>query len=159
MKEIVTPKNIKSILLAGESNTVEFKTSVRSAVRTLPRIISAFANSEGGVIIFGYNEKEQSLIGTSSSEVEIVKSVIDENDLKDICSIYTIIHEEKTLIVLQVEKSKSLIIAGGGAYKRVGEGSERISTMTSNDVLEQILSPVKNSTISSNEVLVRLEKK
>lgn len=153
MREIVTPKNIKSILLAGESNTAEFKTSVRSAVRTLPRIISAFANSEGRVIIFGYNKKEQSIIGTSS-EVEIVKSVIDENDLKDICSIYTIIHEKKTLIVLQVEKSKSLIIAGGGAYKRVGEGSECISTMTSNDVLEQILSPVKNSTISSNEVCV-----
>ena len=51
--EVVTKDNINSILLAGESSTVEFKTRVRSAINVLPRIISAFANTEGGVIILG----------------------------------------------------------------------------------------------------------
>jgi len=159
MAEIVTSENIKSVLLAGESNTVEFKVGTRNSMIFLPRIISAFANTDGGVIIFGYNEGKRSIIGTSPNDFEIVKSVISRNGLEEICNAYTILYEEKTLIVIQVEKSKSIVFAGGAAYSRKGECIEHISVLTSKDVVKRIASSVENSTTSSNEALERLEQK
>lgn len=156
--EIVTKDNINSILLDGESNTVEFKTRVRNAINTLPRIISAFANTEGGVIILGYDERYQSVIGTSNDEFEIVKSVILTNKLEDVCNAYIVQYEEKALIIIQVEKSKSIVIAGGGAYIR--KGDTNISVLASKDVVARIASTVETSeSTSSKEVFERLEKK
>ncbi len=39
MNKIVTSENIQAILAAGESDTVEFKTKVRSSIHVLPKII------------------------------------------------------------------------------------------------------------------------
>lgn len=156
--KIVTKDNINSILLAGESNTVEFKAMTRGAIRFLPRVISAFANTKGGVIILGYDEKNQSVIGTSMDEFEIIKRVISTNRLEDVCNAYIVQYEEKALIVIQVEKSKSIVIAGGGAYIR--EDDTNISVLTSKDVLSRIKSTIVSSeTTPSAEVLERLEEK
>lgn len=156
--EIVTKDNINSILLAGESSTVEFKTRVISANNVLPRIISAFANTEGGVIILGYDERHRTVIGTSTDEFEIVKRVILTNKLEDVCNAYIVQYEEKALIIIQVEKSKSIVIAGGGAYLRKGDSN--ISVLTSKDVVARIESSVEtDESTSSKEVLERLEKK
>lgn len=156
--QIVTKDNINSILLAGESSTVEFKTNVRRAINVLPRNISAFANTEGGVIILGYDESDRTVIGTSTDEFEIIKRVILKNKLEDVCNAYIVQYEEKALIIIQVEKSKSIVIAGGGAYIRNGESN--ISVMTSKDVVARIESSVETSeSASSKEVLERLEKK
>lgn len=156
--KIVTKDNINSILLAGESNTVEFKAMTRGAIRFLPRVISAFANTKGGVIILGYDEKNQSVIGTSMDEFEIIKRVISTNHLEDVCNAYIVQYEEKALIVIQVEKSKSIVIAGGGAYIR--EDDTNISVLTSKDVLSRIKSTIVSSeTTPSAEVLERLEEK
>lgn len=155
--EIVTKDNINSILLAGESNTVEFKTMVRSTIRVLPRIISAFANTKGGVIIFGYDERNRSVIGTSTDEFELVKSVISKNKLEDICNVYIVQYEEKALIVIQVEKSKSVVIAGGGAYIRKEDNN--ISVLTSKAVVARVMPTDKTSETISKEDFERLEKK
>lgn len=153
----VTEKNINSILLAGEGNKVEFKTRAKSAVKALPKIISAFANTDGGIIIFGYDERKQLVTGASHEEFEIVKNTIKKNKLEDICNTYTIQHEEKILIITQVEKSKSIVIAGGGAYIR---NKDNISILTSQDVMKQIGSSVENSeSVSSKEDIERLERK
>lgn len=156
--EIVTKDNINSILLSGESSKVEFKTRVKGTINTLPRIIGAFANTEGGVIILGYDERRRLVIGTSADEFEIVKRVILTNELEDVCNAYIVQHEEKALIVIQVEKSKSIVIAGGGAYIR--EGDTNISVLTSKDVVARIESTAEDSeSTSSKEVLERLENK
>lgn len=153
----VTKDNIKQILQAGESNTVEFKTRVATN-NILPRIISAFANTEGGVIIIGYDERQQSVFGASQVDFEKAEKIISANNLEDVCSTYTIQFDGKTLIVIQVEKSKSLIIAGGGAYIRKGDSN--ISLLTSQDVVKRIESHVESSTSTdSKEVLERVEKK
>lgn len=39
MTKIVTSENIHSILLAGENNTVEFKTTAKNSMHFLPKII------------------------------------------------------------------------------------------------------------------------
>ena len=156
--EIVTKDNINSILLAGESNTVEFKTRVRSVINVLPRIISAFANTEGGIIILGYDERYRLVIGTSTDEFEVVKRVILKNKLEDVCNAYIVQYEEKELIIIQVEKSTSIVFAGGGAYIR--NGDTNISVLTSKDVVARIASTVETSeSTTSKEVFERLEKK
>ena len=156
--QIVTKDNINSILLAGESSTVEFKANVRSAIKVLPRNISAFANTEGGVIILGYDENDRTVIGTSMDEFEIIKRVIWENKLEDVCNAYIVQYQKKTLIIIQVERSKSIVVAGGGAYIRNKE--RNISVMTSKDVVARIESSVETSESTlSKEDLERLEKK
>lgn len=156
--EIVTQHNINSILLAGENIKVEFKSNVKSARNTLPKIISAFANTEGGVIIFGYDERDRTVIGTSTNDFEIVKNIILTSELEEVCSIYIVMYEKKELIVTQVEKSKSLVIAGGGAYIRNEDGN--IFALKSNDVVTRITSAIQTSdSITSIETLERLENK
>ena len=91
-------------------------------------------------------------------EFEIIKRVISTNHLEDVCNAYIVQYEEKALIVIQVEKSKSIVIAGGGAYIR--EDDTNISVLTSKDVLSRIKSTIVSSeTTPSAEVLERLEEK
>lgn len=154
---IVSNDNISLILQAGESNTVEFKTRVSGSHNSLPKIISAFANAEGGVIIFGYDECRKLADGITNNELEVLRKVIRANSLEGICYTYTVQYKEKTLAVIQVEKSKSIIIAGGGAYIRNGDET---TPLASKDVISRILSDSETSgTTSSELVLERLEKR
>lgn len=138
MIKAITTDTIKSLLLSGESLQVEFKVKVDNAMRMIPRLISAFANTEGGIIIFGYDERMRVVVGTALEEVSIIEKTISENDLDSICNISTIRYKEKTLIIVQVKKSQSIVLAGGGAYKRKSDGS--IYVLPSKDVVKQIIS-------------------
>ena len=154
---IVSNDNISLILQAGESNTVEFKTRVSGSPNSLPKIISAFANAEGGVIIFGYDERRKLADGITNNVLEVLRKVIRDNSLEGICNTYTVQYKGKTLAVVQVEKSKSIIIAGGGAYIRNGAET---TPLASKDVISRILSDSETSgTTSSEPVLERLEKR
>lgn len=82
---IVSTDNISLILQAGESNTVEFKTRVSGLPNSLPKIISAFANAEGGVIILGYDECRRFVNGITNNELEVLRKVIRANSLEDVC--------------------------------------------------------------------------
>ena len=157
--EIVTKDNIDSILQKGENNTVEFQVGGKSVIKALPRTISAFANTEGGVIILGYDERRQIVIGTSTTEFEIINRVILEYKLEDVCNTYIVPYQEKTLMIIQVKKSRSVVIAGGGAYIRKGDAN--ISVLRSKDVVERIISSTDETfeSISSKETLKRVEEK
>ena len=136
---IVSTDNISLILQAGESNTVEFKTRVSGLPNSLPKIISAFANAEGGVIILGYDECRRFVNGITNNELEVLRKVIRANSLEDVCYTYTVPYKEKILAVVQVEKSKSIIVAGGGAYiARILSDSETSGTTSSELVLERL---------------------
>ena len=148
---IVSTDNISLILQAGESNTVEFKTRVSGLPNSLPKIISAFANAEGGVIILGYDECRRFVNGITNNELEVLRKVIRANSLEDVCYTYTVPYKEKILAVVQVEKSKSIIVAGGGAYIRNG-----INTipLASKDVIARILSDSETSGTTSSELVL-----
>lgn len=139
MNQIITSENIESILLAGESDTVEFKDSCHMSANYLSQYISAFANTKGGVIIFGYSKRKQIVIGTSSKDFNIIESAINKYDLANLCIIYTILYNDYELIIVQVEKSESLIIAGGAAYIRKGERNVGLSSQEVNAKINQSL--------------------
>lgn len=50
--------NIEALIAGGESQTVEFK-EVLPPPGVIARLVSAFANAEGGVILFGIREPNQ----------------------------------------------------------------------------------------------------
>ena len=106
MTQIVTSENIESILLNGESETVEFKAGKVAANSTLPKLISAFANTKGGIIIYGYMEMGKSIVGTAEKDFFIIKSVIHRYSLENLCNLYKVKFKDKILIILQVEKSE-----------------------------------------------------
>lgn len=55
----ITIDNLSACLLNGESETIEFKRTIPQRLDVLGRIISAFANTKGGSIIFGYDEQKK----------------------------------------------------------------------------------------------------
>lgn len=51
-----TPDEVRKMIAAGESQTVEFKSRVPD-FRTVARLISAFGNAEGGVVLVGVDDR------------------------------------------------------------------------------------------------------
>jgi ATP-dependent DNA helicase RecG len=56
---MLTPEEIKSIANSGEGYNADFKLSVPSKVRELSQDVCSFANSEGGYILIGIDNKNQ----------------------------------------------------------------------------------------------------
>lgn len=149
----VTTENIHSILLAGENKTVEFKSNVSNAEgHSFSKNVSAFANTEGGIIIFGYVESIQAVVGTSSDDLETIRKLIASNKFESFCDVYTVLVEHKQLIIVEVRRADSLIIVDGGAYIRI---NDRNIVLNRSDVIKRITSAENQS--SSNNALKRLE--
>ena len=60
---MLTEEEIKSIAKSGEGYNADFKLKVPGKVRELTEEVCAFANSEGGFLLIGINDKDQ-IIGT-----------------------------------------------------------------------------------------------
>jgi ATP-dependent DNA helicase RecG len=56
---MLTSDDIKYMAYSGEGYNVEFKSSVPQKVRELAEEICAFANSAGGYLLIGVNDKNQ----------------------------------------------------------------------------------------------------
>ena len=116
----ITSENIKEYLAAGESDTLEYKQTVPSR-QALEKLISAFANTNGGIILFGYNEQQKNLVGVSIDQVNRLASEIKGLEYKYLCSVYTISVDNHLIGVLSVEKAKSDIYVNSVAYIRKGD--------------------------------------
>ena len=115
----ITSENIKEYLAAGESDTLEYKQTVPPQ-QVLEKIISAFANANGGLILFGYDEQQKNLVGVSRDQVNRLVSGLKGLKYKDLCSVYTISVDDHLIGVLSVEKAKSDVYVNGVAYIRNG---------------------------------------
>ena len=115
----ITSENIKEYLAAGESDTLEYKQTVPPQ-QVLEKLISAFANANGGIILFGYDEQQKNLVGVSRDQVNRLVSGLKGLKYKDLCSVYTISVDDHLIGVLSVEKAKSDVYVNGVAYIRNG---------------------------------------
>lgn len=122
------PEQLNSILFEGEGLTVEFKRKVSSPEK-IARVMIAFANTHGGILIFGIDD-DGSVVGVNSEkeEIDLIFSAAKEHCYPPIePKIEVLEFEGKDIIVVTIEKSEAkphyLISSNGDAGKvfiRVG---------------------------------------
>ena len=56
-------------LLAGESQTVEYKVERPASAKSYIKTVVAFANARGGTLVFGVDDKTREVVGVPSEKV------------------------------------------------------------------------------------------
>lgn len=105
--KICSIENIESLLVQGETETVEFKkstTQLKSAFETL----CAFLNNKGGIVIIGVNSsgKINGQDISDNTRQEIAAHTAKIEPAPQIDTSYLKLSQQKTLISLQVKKGK-----------------------------------------------------
>lgn len=118
----MTPEQLSSILFEGEGLTVEFKRKVSSPEK-IARAMIAFANTYGGVLIFGIDD-DGSVVGVDSEkeEIDLVFIAAKQHCYPQIEPKIEILEfEGKDVIVVTIEQSKTkphyLVSSNGDAGK------------------------------------------
>jgi len=108
--------SISKIIKNGENTTVEFKESMNdSAYKT----ISAFANTEGGILLCGVSD-DGDIVGAECSD-QVIRNIIDRIANMEIYpSISPIEEKGEKILEIGIEKSYRPISYRGRYYKRVG---------------------------------------
>ena len=123
MQRTINAQNIYSILTNGENETIEFKRTIHN-ITILGKIISAFANANGGNIIIGYDEQNKKIIGISETEQQKIKSFIERLNIQNLCTVYSFAIEDKTLLIIEVQKADDILqLYNGEAYIRMSDTS------------------------------------
>ena len=162
-------ENLLRIIKEGESIEVEFKQSFHS-FQDIAKIICAFANTQGGLLILGVDDKGK--IEGIKENLDVVQqkiaqsnSTIQPNPLTNI-EIHTI--DKRKLIVIIVHKADSSVFhsVGGIIYIRLGntiqklEGQSMVEFLRNRQILlfeESIEGTPKIEDIDFNKVKSYLE--
>ncbi len=129
----------KSTLLKGESKTLEFKAVLSSKSESYLKTVVAFANTDGGRLIFGIDDKSRQVVGVEKDNVFKIMDAI-ANAVSDSCapkivpdiSFETI--EDKTVVLVDIAAGFNrpyMLKSGGldkGVYVRVGATSRPADT-------------------------------
>jgi ATP-dependent DNA helicase RecG len=127
---MLTAGEIKSIANSGEGYNVDFKISVPSKVRELSQDACAFANSEGGYILIGIDNKDQ-IVGATINNTK--RSAIQDaiRDISPVINVntYSVDVEGKTIWVMDVPSGKDKpYVTSGAIYVREGTNSQKLTT-------------------------------
>ena len=98
----------------NESVTFEFKEKVNDKFF---HSLSAFANTEGGIILLGVAD-DKSIVGFNGQQEGVINQIIDCLGIQP--KIEVLNKEDKEVLLVQVEKSNNLIAYRNIYYKRVG---------------------------------------
>lgn len=128
-----TVSDIQKLICEGENQHTEFKTKVDMS--RISMLISAFANTDGGTIIYGYAENKKLFVGLSNNEIEKIEYFIKEDSMGTLCEGSQFEIEGKIIYVVSVKKSKEIILSRGVPYIRRGE---QIIIPESKEVVERI---------------------
>lgn len=100
-------KDIEHLLEDGEGFEVEFKRKVSSAEK-VARTLSAFANTKGGMVLFGVDD-DGSIVGVESEkeEVELIRTACAHYcDPPIVPQIDIVAYKGKDIIAVQIEESR-----------------------------------------------------
>lgn len=120
MANRITADSLQKYILDGENDTVEFKQAIPDHFDIIDRIVSAFANYNGGSVIFGVDDYRKTIIGIDPHRISALEKRYSSSFSK-ICTVYQIAIGKKTVAVIDVAKSASTIFANGVAYIRTGD--------------------------------------
>lgn len=129
----LTIDDIRKFVKEGENQITEFKKRVDK--NSISMHVAAFANTEGGIIVYGYDENEKAFTGVSNNEIKQIEHFISEDVMGHLCEGNIIEIEGKMVYAISVKKSRELVLANGVLYVRHGE---RVVIPDSKDVMKKI---------------------
>ena len=126
-----TENDVQRFLREGEGMTVEFKVGAPEP-NVLARLIGGFANTSGGVILLGIEDRGE-IVGCDIARanrnyraaLELL-STIPDTEFHDVRI------ANKAIALIEVAKSDGPVLVNGGAYVRVGSQTQ---VMTSAEML------------------------
>jgi len=117
-------RELKGVLTSGETETLEFK---EGPSETIHKTISAFANTEGGTILLGVNNRGD-IVGVESSTrflEDLTNRIVNRLSLYP--EIETVDVEDKRVIAVKVARSSYPVSYEGRYYERVGNTTREMS--------------------------------
>jgi predicted HTH transcriptional regulator len=121
-KTSMTLEDIKSLVASGEGSTLEFKSGVAKAEFIAP-LISAFANTNGGTVLFGIREPDQ-IVGID--DTNFLRSAVNRAQKMITGEVQTKLDfldlgGGKSIGILTVAPSDSIVASNGGYFQREGD--------------------------------------
>ena len=153
---IMTNTDIRELVSHGESASVEFKTRI-SQPRILSRNISAFANTEGGKILVGIDER-RGIVGCDREQLrrmfEAAQREIDGDvdlalDFVDV--------DQKAVGVISVSRAKGIVSTRDGIFSRVGAAVRAMSSLEIQSRIPPEETPIDKLTELLSEQTKRIE--
>lgn len=150
----ITADNILQHLQNGENDTLEFKRSIPSNLSIIERLVSAFANTKGGSVIFGYDELKKTIVGVDPNQVNKLKEKFEDPQYGCKCKIYTIDVDDRLVAILDAEKGKADVYVKGVAYiRREGEVYSKVGNIRSK-YLKEFIDEIQNRNRNPRNVKV-----
>lgn len=110
---------ILELIFAGESETLELKTSVRDP-QLLSKLICSFANAQGGKIVIGVKEPPE-VVGVDEALTRRVYEAVRKRLVPEPNTKLSFIDTEgQRVAVIDVERSNEIVLAEGSAFVRTG---------------------------------------
>lgn len=126
-KDNILKEEIVNIISQGQNDRVEFRNH-SGGPNLLGKIISSFANSSGGKLILGVNNKGK-IIGCKKDDVMDTFNKAKEKLIPcPIVSIEFIEIDKKTLGIISIEKTEKIISSSLGVFKRINNSEEIMVT-------------------------------
>ena len=120
---MISPQDLQKIIKAGESDTVEFKSTVS---KDIIQTICAMANGKGGYIIIGVIDNGDIVGYDNKEQLNVLKSLISKiQPTPPICNFNSYNIEDKAIQVIEItgDKGKVYNIAGQ-SYTREGSNND-----------------------------------
>lgn len=136
----MTEDTFKDLCLCGETTKVQFKEAFTSQKEIAKEMI-AFANSKGGVILFGVEDKSGKLVGLSYDEIQVISRELSNAANEQVRpTIYidteVVRLDEKHFLICSIEEGKNkpyknlngeIWVKQGADKRRITENAEILS--------------------------------
>lgn len=133
-------ESVKQLITRGQDVSLEFTSQIENQL-TITRTIVAFANTNGGKVIVGINEKNKIVGVEPAEELKLFKELIN-NDCAPIVPFESKVIEEGRHLLLEIDVPKSSI-----KHKAKGEEGGM-----------QFYHRIKDTTLVGNRVIINLWK-
>jgi ATP-dependent DNA helicase RecG len=123
-------REIKHFMQAGEGYNVDFKRSVPSKVREITEEVCSFANSAGGYVIIGIDDKNQLLgVTVDNSKRSAIQGSIGEVSPALHFEMYPVEVDEKEVWVIDIPSGNHKpYVFSGAIYVREGANCQKLTT-------------------------------
>lgn len=123
--------NIKALIASGEGYNLEFKVSFPSKIKEISEEICAFANTTGGTLLIGVDDKNNIKgVTFDNSKRSALQNSIKEISPSLNCCIYSIEVEAMTLIVIEVPSGEHKpYLLSGAIFVRQGPNTQKLTAV------------------------------